>query len=201
MIRPATLACLALVCLAATASAQGLAIGAKGGVNIASQQVTDDGGGPSLDSRIGFVGGAFVTFPIASWLDVQAEGLYSQKGARLTFMGIESTLELDYLEVPVLARVRFGSGHWRYYAAGGPSMGVRLRARARTTFSGSTEDVDVADQVERSDFGIAMGGGVEIGRLVIEGRYTLGLTDIDKDKTDTSHTKNRAIAVTAGVRF
>ena len=88
-----------------------------------------------------------------------------------------------------------------YYAVGGATMSVLLRARARTKFSGSTEDVDVADQVERFDFGVTAGGGVEIGRLIIDGRYTFGLTDIDKDTTDASHTKNRALSVTAGVRF
>ena len=201
MIRPVTLACCALICSATIVSAQGFGVGAKGGVNVASQQVTGDTDGPSLDSRIGVVAGGFVTLPLASWLDLQAEGLYSQKGARLKFMGIESTLALDYLDVPVLARIRLGGGHSRYYAVGGATMSVLLRARARTKFSGSTEDVDVADQVERFDFGVTAGGGVEIGRLIIDGRYTFGLTDIDKDTTDASHTKNRALSVTAGVRF
>ena len=197
--RLVTLACAAYLAAAVPALAQGQSIGVKGGVSIATQATTGEGGGPSLDSRIGAVAGGFWTLPLGSWLDLQAEGLYVMKGARLTFSGIESTFALDYLEVPVLARVRAGSGHRRYYAAGGPAFGFRLRARTRTAFSGSTEEIDVADQVEPIDIGIAAGGGMEFGRLIIDGRYSYGLSDIDKDAS--SKTRNRAIAVTAGYRF
>jgi len=184
---------------AAPAIAQGQHFGVKGGVSIATQQTDTNGDGTSFDSRVGAIAGGWYTLPLASWLDVQVEGLYTAKGARLDFRGIKSTFVLDYLEVPALARVRFGSGHVRYYAAGGPSTAFRLRAKTRTPFAGSVEETDVADQVEQIDFGIAAGGGVEIGRLIVDGRYTYGLTDIDKDASST--TKNRAIAVTAGFRF
>ena len=80
-------------------------------------------------------------------------------------------------------------------------MAFALRARARATFNGFTTELDVMDQVNRFDFGVAMGGGVEFGSIVVDGRYTLGLTDIDKDKSDTVTTKNRTISVTAGFRF
>lgn len=194
-----TLVCVAWLAAAVPSFAQGHHLGVKGGVNVATQNTSGDSGGPALDSRIGGVVGAFWTLPLASWLDVQAEGLYSMKGARLKFQGIESTFQLDYFEVPVLGRVLFGSGHRRYYAAGGPSIAFRVRAKTRTALSGATEEIDVADQVERIDMGIAAGGGMEMGRLVIDGRYTYGLSDLDKDSSST--TKNRAIAVTAGFRF
>jgi Outer membrane protein beta-barrel domain len=198
MRRTWSLACGALLICASPAFAQGIAVGVKGGVNVATQDVTGDAGSPSSDWLTTGVVGGFVTLPISSWLDVQAEGLYAMKGLRLNVAGIKSSLKLDYLEVPVLARVRFAH---RYYAAGGPSMAFALRARARTTFNDFTTELDVMDQVERFDFGVAMGGGVEFGSVVVDGRYTLGLTDIDKDKTDTIATKNRTISVTAGFRF
>jgi Outer membrane protein beta-barrel domain len=198
MMRLASLVCGAILICASPSWAQGVRFGAKGGVNIANQDVTGDNDPPSFDSRIATVAGGFVTLRLASWLDLQAEGLYAMKGARLTVFGIKSAIEIDYLEVPVLGRVRFAH---RYYAAGGPSMGFAMRAKTRTTFGTSTQELDVMDQVNRFDFGVAMGGGVEFGRVVIDGRYTLGLTDADKDKTDSTQTKNRAIAVTAGFRF
>jgi Outer membrane protein beta-barrel domain len=198
MRRITSLLCGALFLCASPSFAQGFGVGAKGGTNIATEEIKGDDGGPSLDWRVGGVAGAFVTLPLLPWVGLQAEGLYAMKGARLNFQGIESSIHLDYVEVPVLVRVRFAH---RYYAAGGPSMAFAVRARTRTSFGGVTEEVDVMDQLKRFDFGVAMGGGVEFGKLVVDGRYTLGLTDIDKDKTDTSTTKNRAISVTAGFRF
>jgi len=198
MSRITSLLCGALVLCAQPSFAQGFGFGAKGGVNIATEEVKGDDGAPSLDPRVGGVAGAFVRLPLLPSIDVQAEGLYAMKGAKLNFQGVDSSIQLDYAEIPVLVRFRFAH---RYYAAGGPSMAFAVRARTRTSFGGVTEEIDVMDQVKRFDFGVAMGGGVEFGKLVVDGRYTLGLTDIDKDTSDTSTTKNRTISITAGFRF
>jgi hypothetical protein len=123
------------------------------------------------------------------------------KGATLDVLGIGSTVKIDYLEVPILARVRLGSGRRHYHVDGGVAPAVRLRARAATAFSGATEELDIADTVERVDLGVAGGGGVVVGAFSIDGRYTFGVRDIDADKSDSSRTKNRALAVTAGYRF
>ncbi len=194
------IACLALAAGAAPSLAQDSGFGVKGGVNLANQELTGSGA-PSTSMRVAAVAGGFLTLPLGSWLAVQAEGLYTMKGAKVSVSGIDSTLQIDYLEVPLLARVRLGSGHRHYYVAGGVAPAFRVRARAATTFSTSTEELDVSDQVERFDLGVAAGGGMQAGALVIDARYTFGLRDIDTDKTDSSRTKNRTIAVTAGFRF
>jgi len=198
MIRSWSLVCGAVLLCASPAFAQGFTFGVKGGLNVATQDISGVGSGVSLSPRIGLVAGGFVTLRLTSWLDVQPEGLYAMKGTRLKVAGTKSDLNLDYFEVPVLARVRFAK---MFYAEAGPSMALRVQAKARSRFSGGTEEVDVSDQVERFDFGVGMGGGLLLGPLVLDGRYTLGLTDVDKDKGDASKTKNRAISVTAGIRF
>ena len=198
MTRVCSLLCGAVLLCASPVSAQGFGVGVKGGVNIANQEVKGDAGGPSLDPRYGMVAGGFVALPLLPWVGLQAEGLYGRKGSKLDFQGVSSSIDLDYVEIPVLVKVRFAR---RYYAAGGPSMAFAVRAKTRTSFAGSAQELDVMDFINRFDFGVAMGGGVEFGRLVVDGRYTLGLTDIDKDKTDTVTTKNRVISVTAGFRF
>jgi len=197
MIRVASLAGGVVLICAASASAQGLGFGVKGGVNISDQNLTGDNA-PSMDMRYAGVGGAFVTLPLAPWFGVQAEGLYSMKGAKVDVQGVQSSIQIDYAEIPVLGWVRFAS---RYHVSGGPSMAFALRARTRSSFGGTTIEMDAIDQVNRFDFGVAMGGGVQLGQLILDGRYTLGLTDIDKDKTDNVQTKNRTISVTAGFRF
>jgi hypothetical protein len=187
--------------VAGPAFAQIPGLGVKGGVNLATQRNSgDEGNSDDIKSLVGFVGGAFATFHLVSFLEVQPEVLYSIKGARADFEGIASKLLIDYLEVPLLLRVskRGGIG---YYAAGGPSVAFQMRARTRTKFAGSTEEIDISDQVERLDFGMAIGGGVEIGSLVFDGRYTHGLYDVDKDKSDSVKVTNRALSFTAGFRF
>ena len=199
-------ACLAVLVLVASASplfAQLPGLGVKGGVNLATQKTSgDDAGDDGLQSSPGLVAGIFMTFPIASWLEFQPEALYSVKGAKVDESAFTSKVLIDYLEVPMLARVsRRGGGRLGFYAAGGPYAAFQLRARTRTRFGGATEEIDVSDSVERIDFGVSAGGGVEWGRWVFDGRYSYGLKDIDKDTGDGIKLTNRAITLTGGFRF
>ncbi len=198
--RIAALALAVMVLTAPSAHAQSFQFGVKGGVNFATLSV-EDGDSP-FDSRIGVVVGGFVTWKAFSWLELQPEVLFTSKGAEVEESGITSDLIVDYLEVPVLVRYsRPFSDNTRFYVAGGPTLAARMRARTRTEFSGGTEEIDIDDDVERMDFGVALGGGVEWGRWVFDGRYTLGLSDVDADPSDTATFRNRALSVTAGFRF
>ena len=190
-----------LVACADVAFAQGLTMGVRGGVNFSTTNTTGEGE-MSPDWLLRAVAGGFVTWRALSWLDVQPEGLYSMKGAKVGESGISAKLLLDYIEVPVLARFSRGSSGGRsWYVAGGPSLGYLLRARTRADFGSATEEIDVIDDVERFDFGVAAGGGFEFGRLVIDGRYVHGLSDLDKDKSDDVKVMNRTVSLTAGWKF
>lgn len=181
--------------------AQDRGLGVKGGVNVATQQVSGEADAPVPSVRIGAVVGAFYILPVASWLGLQVEGLYTAKGSKLESFGISSTAQIDYVEVPLLARVQLGTGHRHYYVEGGAAPAFRVRARAVTSFTGATESLDITDQVETIDLGVVGGGGIVLGAFSIDGRYTFGVRDVDADKTDSSRTKNRVLAVTAGYRF
>jgi hypothetical protein len=196
-------AVLAIVMLSAgPALAQGLEKGVRGGVNFTNTSASGGDEAAALDWQLRGVFGGFVTWRVASWLEFQPEVMYAQKGAKSTEFDIESKLLLDYLEVPLLARKTFGAPDaTRLYVAGGPSIGVLLRARTRSDFGSSTEELDIKDDVETLDFGLVVGGGVEFGSIVVDGRYTHGLSDIDKDTSDDVKLTNRAISVTVGIKF
>ena len=55
--------------------------------------------------------------------------------------------------------------------------------------------------MERFDLGLVAGAGLEFGRFVIDGRYTWGLSNINKDESEDVKIKNRVFAVMAGIRF
>lgn len=201
MLRTFVVGCAVALLCTQTATAQGRTLGVKGGVNLATQRNSGgDDDGPGLQSRIGLVAGLFATMPLFSKLELQPEALFTSKGARVDLDGVKASLVADYLEVPVL--VRFSRrGGFSYYLAGGPALAFLLRAHSRAEFAGATEEIDITEQVNRVDVGVAMGGGVEIGSIVIDGRYTLGLQDIDKDTSDAIKTTNRAVSLTVGFKF
>jgi hypothetical protein len=63
--------------------AQDIALGFKGGINIAKQDLNVSGLTLNLDSRTGFVGGAFATIGLGTTLFLQPEALYSSKGFKI----------------------------------------------------------------------------------------------------------------------
>jgi hypothetical protein len=200
--RAVTLA--ALTCCGSSASAQGISQGIRGGVSISTAATSSESGDGAVTWQPRAVFGGFMTWRAASWLELQPEALYAMKGGKSEEFGVTTKLLLDYIEVPVLARFSRGSrGGRSWYLAAGPSLGFLVRARTRADFGGATEEIDLIeeDEVERFDFGVTAAGGVEFGSLIIDARYTHGLSDIDADTTDQVRVTNRAVSLTVGFKL
>ena len=179
-----------------------VAVGVKAGVNFANLNFDADDASVNFDQRKGFVGGLFVVWPANSLVALQSEVLYSQKGAQIEEGGMTAKLKLDYVDIPVLARVSSpASGGASFHVFAGPSFAVRVSAKTEANFEGEEESEDVDDDVERFDLGLVAGAGLEFGRFVIDGRYTWGLSNINKDDEDDVKIKTRVFAVMAGIRF
>ena len=181
---------------ASTAAAQ-IAYGARAGVNFANVSFDGEEDTPS-SGRLGALVGVFATVPLWGRLAVQPEAIYTVKGASLDLADLDSSYIVDYFEVPLLARFPVRRN---VYVAAGPSFAVRIRARSRTSFAGSTQEVDLKEDVEPFDVGVVGAVGVEFGRWVLDGRYTHGLSDTDADTSDDVEIRNRVFSVSAGIRF
>jgi hypothetical protein len=166
-----------------------------------------------LENMAGLTAGAFVTMPINALLGFQPEVLYSRQGAKMRQSGVTTEMTLDYIRVPLLARVRTGSRS-PVAILFGPSMGFKTRAsliEKGTTFDGS----DIFDErTETFELGLTAGAAMDAGRLVLDARYTWGLTDIFKpvpdiipidlassDSGNSNRWLNRALSFSAGLRF
>ncbi len=192
-------AVVAAVLSPAPSFAQGISAGVKGGASFAT--VRFEGEADATRGRWFPAAGAFFVLPFRWGVSLQPEAVYAMKGARLRSPGAEPSLLLDYLETPVLARLTMTAAGRRIFAVGGVAPAFCLRARTRTKFGGSTEEIDILDEVRRFDTGLVGGAGIELGRLVVDGRYTLGLINVDKESSNIAHAQNRAFTLTAGWRF
>ena len=187
------------------AMAQGVSGGVKAGVGFAtlSDNSSQD---VDLDKRTGIVAGGFVTWPVGQRFAIQLEGLFTQKGAAFDQAGVKGTTKLDYLEVPLLfvsstAPSRPGAASFQFFA--GPSIAFKVRAKGTGSFQGEEAmDFDIPDDaIDKFDLSVVAGAGVTFGHFLIEGRYTVGLTDINSSPSDPTKVRNRSLAVLAGVRF
>lgn len=185
--------------LGTSAAVQAQGAGVIVGVNFANLEVTP-ADTQTFDRRTGLVGGVFVNMPLGSSFSIQPEFLYSQKGAKFKDGSAEATVEIDYLDIPVLARITAGGTSGLVLFAG-PSFGYKLRAHSKITLAGDTEDQDITNDVESFDWGIIAGGGIQSTKYLLDARYQWGRTNINKDEFDASEVKNRVFSIVLGIRF
>lgn len=193
------------------AVAQDVAVGVRGGLAVTDLSIDEDGTAAESDTRSGFVGGVFAQIGLGDIFALRPEGLLVSKGAKGSEGGIETELELSYVEVPVLLVARIPtSGSIRPLLFAGPTIAFETSCEVEagdgtTEVEGDCADFDEEDPVETkgTDVGLTFGAGLEIdtGRLLwlLDGRYTLGLTDINDTPNAPESVKNRAWSFLAGV--
>jgi len=193
------LAVAVIVGMASYADARKSFVGAKGGVNLA--RLNGDGT-DELDSRNGFVGGAFFGIEFTDDFGMQFEGLYIQKGAEGPFETangdtVNTAFKLDYVEFPVLFVAGLSdSKKVGFILFVGPTFAFNLSAEATDLDTNETKELDA----ESFEFGATFGGGVEyqLSSVSIVGdvRYDIGLTDAVKDVG----VKNSGVGIMVGLK-
>ncbi len=178
--------------------------GVKGGVNFA----TLNGDIESPDSRTSFHVGLMAEFPLAEIFSLQVEALYSGQGAEydqvyatgnvldpISTRNVE--LQLDYINVPVLAKVYVMKG---LSLEAGPQFSFLVNDEWDTNPTG--DDGDSPSPIRQSahtfEFGVA--GGLtfqtEMG-LFAYGRYNQGISDI----ADDLNVNNSVFQLGVGYKF
>ena len=154
------------------------------------------------DSKVGAVGGLFVTYSIVNTFAVTTKFLFYQKGAAFNTGDIKQTL--TYFEIPVVGRFFLNKeGDFRPNIFLGPSFGFLAGA---TNKIGSNDRVDIdgyKNIYNGFDFGITGGAGFNFRIMnetyfILDARYTHGISDLSKANGSVN---NNSVAVTAGVSF
>jgi len=177
------LAALILVLFAAgSVSASVLDFGIKGGVNIANIHGEDSG--DEGDWKTGFAGGIFLDWGITPLFGIQPELLYIQDGSKAYFLEGDWYLKFNYLQVPVLAMVDLPVGGPLIpvlYA--GPYVSLLIDSKMTVVADGSSMTVGLKDYTMSYDTGFVFGAALDFslgpGKMTIEGRYNLGMKEID----------------------
>jgi outer membrane immunogenic protein len=166
------------------------------------------GDGADGDSRSGFFVGANALFRLGTKIGFQPEVHYSQKGTRVNEDGINGTIALSYIDVPLYLRFDVPtSGAVKPYLLAGPQVAIR----SGCTISGSGVSIECdevsdfigseGDGFKRFDYGLSFGGGIDFpvsGRIAtLTARYGYGLGDI----ADASSARNRLLQFGVGLKF
>lgn len=169
------------------AKAQHVNIGIKGGLNV--YNINNDNSA-KYDSKVGFNVGLLGHIHLAKQLAFQPELVYSAQGAKFTTAGIETKLNLDYINVPMLIQYMFDNG---FRLQAGPQIGFLISAKAKV---GDTK-IDVKDNLKKVDFGLGAGLGYVDPKsgFGIDARYNLGLSNINDNNSIKSYNRGLQIGV------
>ncbi len=227
--------------------------GVKGGVSIPQLSGGDENEfSRDYKSRTAPNFGAFIELGVNSKFSVQTELNFAGQGGKregiqpLTvsppglpplpngayyYGNFKNTAVLNYLEIPVLAKYKFGTkGKPRVYVNGGVFYGRLLTAKSKTAGSSTLyfdragqvpillpplgtplppisfdADTDIKNDVNKNNFGVAGGGGIEfpVGKnyFLIDARIYRGLLNIQKDTVRNGNSKTGNLVISVGYAF
>ena len=200
----ALVVCLLAVATPAFAQVQGGILGGPSRATLTADTNQPFGG---FDPRTGMSAGVFLVAPFHPSVAFEPEFLFTIKGGKLTDGDAESDFRLMAIEIPLLLRLAPAAPKpTSFHVLVGPAFSIRTSARQFVTAPGLEQDVDVADATHGSEIGFIAGAGIDVQRVRIDGRFSWGLTRLNKEETADDvagdpPVKSRTFTVLVGVRL
>lgn len=171
-----------------------IAIGPKAGATVTTLAGSD---AQNVNAKLGYLGGVFVNLQAAPWFTVQPEVIVSQKGATYTRDNTKTELNLHYIEVPVLAKIRIPIDKVFYpHVLAGPNVAFNTDARYVSTDSQSGTVVQGdGDNFRKADVGAVVGAGLDIQSkrvfFTVDGRYGYAFNYLENGRDNSPQLRIR----------
>lgn len=166
--------------LACSINAQ-IGLGVKAGVNFSSM-ITDIED-MSSDFMTGYNVGVIANLPLKEKLSIQPGIFYSVKGTKYDnyYLG-KVTNTLNYVEVPVNVVFKLGQDNLKILPFLGPYIAYGIGGTYKSEDYNEEYDIKWGSSEEDSykplDYGLNLGVGVQMSKLLISGQYGFGLANI-----------------------
>jgi hypothetical protein len=154
----------------------------------------------------GYTASVVAEFPVLDFFAFQPELSFIQKGYKMNFTILDTTLEtryiLNYIEAPLLLKGVFGTETVKGYVLAGPTFGYAFNGFEK--LDGQKNDISF-EHKQRFEIGLQFGIGFGLdlgpGTFFLDGRYGLGITDVDDSKEFDIVWKNRGINIGMGYLY
>ena len=170
----------------------------------------------TIEGLSGFYIGGLVELPISDVLSIQPELIFSRQGVdlrqglkNLSIRTDTSEIRLDYLNIPVMAKVNLGP----IFLEGGVQFGFLVSKPKVNSYYSNVylRNLLDKDSYNSFDFGVGAGLGVKLNQhFFVETRYTYSLTNVfdPNDKhfkssliSDGDNFKNSVFSIGLGMKF
>ncbi|MBY0372210.1 PorT family protein [bacterium] len=157
-------------------------MGFQGGVSAANVQTPSE---ITSNGNLGLLAGAHIQFRLNEMFSIQPEAMFSRRGFSLgNGAGVNVTAQTSSIEVPVLARVNFGSAVVPYLFAG--PVAIFNISNSVGASAGNTDVGSVGYNPRTVDFAATVGAGVQFQSFFLNLRYTVGLLGASSGQTNYS---------------
>lgn len=197
----------------------------QGGVNLAN--ITTSTSGATQKNNLltsfnaGILGRSNATEPIALETGLLLEGRGSKTEGGSGVASYKATFNPLYLELPVnlIIRVPLQSKTSNIFINGGPyiAMGIAGKSKVDGQLGGAqfnsskdikftstdpTADDQAYSKLKRFDYGVNIGAGVDLGKVLLKANYGLGLAKINSTQTNNGQDakdKYRTVSISIGI--
>jgi hypothetical protein len=164
--------------------------------------------GDANKTKVGVAGGIFATIGIVKNFAIEPQVLFAMKGAKIDGTTDKGSVSLNYIDIPLLLKFRFPSAKSTVspHLYVGPQLGFKMsckfKATAPAALSGNCSDNPFNVETKSTDFSLVTGGGVDVGRALIDVRYDWGVSRVEKSTTGPADdVKNRTLYILVGWTF
>ena len=203
----------------------------QGGVNLANISKTASGQTEKNNLLTTFNAGILGRFDLSKTIDLESGLLLDARGSKAeTYFTsgtddnyVKTRFNPLYLLLPLNLIVRFPlEKNTNIFFNGGPyaAIGIAGNAKSESKFLGITsssigkikfsnddpftskQDDAGYDKLKRFDFGLNIGGGFDLGRVLLKVNYALGLTKINSTQSNNSSdekNKYRTVSISLGI--
>ena len=200
-------------------------LGFSAGINSSKVSASDIAGfSPTFKSIDGTRIAALVEFELTEKFSIQPEIAYTSRGFKIKEgldlklfgfdlpLGVEAVTKFKYVEVPLLAKYKFGNKAVKAYVIAGPSVGYATKGKLKTKASfivdiplKSSEINLQSSNIQRVDLSGVIGAGLDFnvgkGSLFLDARYTHGFSKMDNLSIADLAVHNRNFGVSVGYKF
>ena len=169
-------------------NAQHVNLGVKAGLNV--YNIINSNNDAAYKSKAGFNMGLIGHIHLDKQLALQPEIVYSGQGTKYNTGNVETKLNLNYINVPVLLQYMFDNG---FRLQAGPQVGFLISAKSKA----GAVSTDIKNNLRTIDFGIGAGVGYvhpESG-FGVDARYNLGLSKINDNNSVKSYNRGFQLGV------
>lgn len=147
-------------------------------------------GGADRKTRVGLIAGVEGEYYANDYLGIAAGVNYAQQGWKWDTNGTKETQKLDFINVPITANFYVAKG---FAVKAGVQFGFLVKSKL--------EDLDNKDGFKKFNFSIPVGLSYEYADFVLDARYNISATAINKNSDSDNKWRSDLIQITLGYKF